>query len=190
MKGFISSIFAAFAFVALGFSLEESATSNLRTKTCEDISELAPFYQVYIPSITAHIYTIYDFNITSFIVGNPGTTFLGVAAFIFANPEPSTVPFFCLRSATSTAYFYTTNQTERDAARASGFTDFMTVGYIYPTQVCGTVPLYRLHFVAANADYMYTTSAAERDNAVLNLRFIYEGVAGYVFDLLFCGTAS
>jgi hypothetical protein len=82
MKGFISSIFAAFAFVALGFSLEESATSNLRTEvravptfhklsskqnptqTCGDISELAPFYQVYIPSITAHIYTIYDFNIT------------------------------------------------------------------------------------------------------------------------------
>ncbi|KAJ7269559.1 hypothetical protein C8J57DRAFT_1606947 [Mycena rebaudengoi] len=110
--------------------------------------------------------------------------FLGVAALLFPTPEPSTVPLFCLLNTVSTAFFYTTSETERDAARTTrGFSDFDTAGYIYPSQVCGSVPLYRLHFVAANSDYIYTTSTAERDDAVNNKGFTYEGIAGYVLTL-------
>jgi hypothetical protein len=31
---------------------------------------------------------------------------------------------------------------------------------------------------------MYTTSTAERDDAIFNKGFTYEGTAGYVFELL------
>ncbi|KAJ7243541.1 hypothetical protein C8J57DRAFT_1243485 [Mycena rebaudengoi] len=125
MKAFISTIFAAFVFVApaSGFSspLNETATLDLRTtQTCEDPSDLAPFFQLYVPSVTAHIYTIYDNNVTNIMFGNPGCTFLGVAALIFSIPDPSTVPLFCLRNNARNAYFYTTNQTERVAAIANG----------------------------------------------------------------------
>ncbi|KAJ6450185.1 hypothetical protein C8R45DRAFT_946950 [Mycena sanguinolenta] len=151
--------------------LEESTNINLRTQaTCGDVTDLAQFAEVYIPSFTAHIYSIYNNNITSFIVGNPGTQYQGVAALIFSIQDTST--------------------TERATALASGYVDYMTpAGYIYPSQICGSVPLYRLHFIAANPDYIYTTSVTERDNAIA-MGFAYEGVAGYVYDLLSCGSSS
>ncbi len=44
----------------------------------------------------------------------------------------------------------------------------------------GTVPFYRL-FNLGIVDHFYTTNAAERDNAVANLQYNYEGIAGYVY---------
>ncbi|KAF7354546.1 hypothetical protein MSAN_01367400 [Mycena sanguinolenta] len=187
----ISMLFTSFAAVARGLAVfQESTTLNSRTEatpqTCGDVSDLTPFAELYIPSITAHVYTTNNDVVTDFIVGNPGTTYLGVTALIFSIADTSTVPFYCLRS--SSAYFYTTNQTERAAALASGFVEYLSpVGYIYPSQICGSVPLYRLHFIAANPDYIYTTSTTERDNAAA-MGFTYEGVAGYVYDLLSCGS--
>ncbi|KAF7374141.1 hypothetical protein MSAN_00295500 [Mycena sanguinolenta] len=157
--------------------------------TCGDVSDLAPFVELYVAPVTTHVYTIYDKNITSSFVDSPsGTQFLGIAAFIFSIQDTSTVPFYCLHSAAQTAYFYTTNETEREAALATGFVDYMIAGYIYPSQICGSVPLYRLHLLAANlanSDYMYTTSETDRENAI-TLGFTYEGIAGYVYDLLSC----
>ncbi|KAJ7753235.1 hypothetical protein B0H16DRAFT_1544923 [Mycena metata] len=90
--------------------------------------------------------------------------FNGVAALVFPTAEVST-------------HFFTTSQTERsDALTAGGYSDCGIMGYIYPTQVCGSVPLYRAHFIAVNTDYLYTISAADRDNAVENQGFTDEGV--------------
>lgn len=56
-----------------------------------------------------------------------------------------------------------------------------TIGFISATpDVCGAVPLYRTYSSAAN-DHFYTLSATERDNAVANLGYISEGIAGYVW---------
>lgn len=46
-------------------------------------------------------------------------------------------------------------------------------------QAPGTVPLYRLY---KNNDHFYTISASERDNAVANCGYAFEGTAGFVFD--------
>ncbi|KAF7374144.1 hypothetical protein MSAN_00295800 [Mycena sanguinolenta] len=191
MKTSVASfIFAAFAFVIQGSVLssgvEESISPNPRAAaTCGDVSDLAPFVELYIAPITSHIYTIYDNNVTNTFNGNPGTQYLGTAAFIFSIQDTSTVPFYCLHSAAKTTLFYTANETERLTALATGFVDYMTAGYIYPSQICGSVPLYRLHFLAANSDYIYTTSVTDRENAI-TLGFTYEGIAGYVYDLLSC----
>jgi hypothetical protein len=56
-----------------------------------------------------------------------------------------------------------------------------TVGFIAPTQSCGSVPLYRLLNTAAGAHF-YTLSATERDNAVINLGFADQGIAGYAWQ--------
>ncbi|KAJ7737052.1 hypothetical protein B0H16DRAFT_1326119, partial [Mycena metata] len=143
-----------------------------------------PLFEVYSPSLTLHYYTISESNVTTYIPGDTAS-FLGVAALIFPYSETSTVPLFSLRNpGTASAYFYTTNATERDQALASGWESGTTTGYIYPSQICGSVPLYRLHLVAANTDYMYTTSTTARDNAIVNQGFTYEGIAGYVMQLL------
>lgn len=55
-----------------------------------------------------------------------------------------------------------------------------TLGFLSPTTDCGSTPLYRLYRSSTNAHF-YTTSAAERDNAVATLGFVFESVAGHVF---------
>ena len=56
----------------------------------------------------------------------------------------------------------------------------LTMGFIAPDERCGSIPLYRLRNVPPDAHF-YTTSAPERDNAVNNLGFADEGIAGYVW---------
>ncbi len=55
-----------------------------------------------------------------------------------------------------------------------------TMGFISPDDRCGATPLYRTRNVGADAHF-YTTSEAEKDNAVNNLGFADEGIAGYIF---------
>lgn len=59
----------------------------------------------------------------------------------------------------------------------------LTVGFVSPDDSCGSTPLYRV-FHAGNNHHFYTISAAERDNAVANLGYADEGVAGYVWQAL------
>jgi len=55
------------------------------------------------------------------------------------------------------------------------------LGFIATNEgTAGAVPLYRL-YLGSNGDHFYTTSAAERDNAVATYGYVYEGVAGYVW---------
>lgn len=57
----------------------------------------------------------------------------------------------------------------------------LTMGFISPDARCGSTPLYRLRNAPPDAHF-YTTSAGERDNAVSNLGFVDEGIAGYVWS--------
>ncbi|KAF7351618.1 hypothetical protein MSAN_01594300 [Mycena sanguinolenta] len=165
MRAFITAIFTVFCVVlsanAHSPGIDESTIPTLAHRTQETCGDNADLY----------------------IIGDTAS-FLGVAALIFPFSEPSTVPLFALRgTGTPSAYFYTTNATERDEVLAQGWQNWTTTGYIYPSQICGSVPLYRLHYIAANTDYIYTTSTTTRDNAILNQGFTYEGIAGYVMQL-------
>lgn len=56
----------------------------------------------------------------------------------------------------------------------------LLVGYMATGPSCGAIPLYRLYSSAGNLHF-YTTSAAERDNAVAVYGYAYESIAGYVW---------
>ncbi|MFK7931332.1 MAG: hypothetical protein AB8H79_24325 [Myxococcota bacterium] len=56
-----------------------------------------------------------------------------------------------------------------------------TLGYIAPTQACGSTPLYRLYSGAAR-NHFYTTSAPERDRAVAEYGYRFERIVGYVWS--------
>ncbi|MCX4240925.1 hypothetical protein [Paraliomyxa miuraensis] len=57
----------------------------------------------------------------------------------------------------------------------------LAMGFISPDDRCNATPLYRLLNVGPDAHF-YTVSAAERDNAVDNLGFQDQGIAGYVWS--------
>ena len=56
----------------------------------------------------------------------------------------------------------------------------LTMGFISPDARCGSTPLYRLRNPPPDAHF-YTTSAAERDNAIAAYGFVDEGIAGYIW---------
>ena len=60
------------------------------------------------------------------------------------------------------------------------------VGRIFSYRASETVPFYRMWSPGAT-DHFYTTSRAERDNAVNNLGYNNEGVVGYVYRYRQCG---
>jgi len=73
-------------------------------------------------------------------------------------------------------HFYTKSSTCEGSA---GSKMESVLGYIANGAVCGSVPLYRTSH--SNGEHFYTTSLAEKNNAVANLGYKDEGIAGYVW---------
>ncbi len=92
--------------------------------------------------------------------------------FMYAQQLPGLVPFYrCLKG--DGRRFYTTSGTCEGAGPVEG-----VLGHIGTEPVCGTVPLYRLY---GNGDHFYTTSDAERDNAVAMYGYLFEAQVGFVW---------
>ena len=89
---------------------------------------------------------------------------------------PGLVPFYrCLKG--DGRRFYTTSATCEGAGPLDG-PNGGVMGHIGTEPFCGAIGLYRLY---GNQEHFYTTSEAERDNAVNNLGYIFEGQAGFVW---------
>ena len=101
-----------------------------------------------------------------------------------------TVPLYRLLKTGTGNHFYTTSATERDhAVNHLGFKYEGIAGYVFSTQVTGSVPLYRLVLATSTVlDHFYTTSAAERDNAVKTYSYKDEGIQCYVLPTQMKGT--
>jgi hypothetical protein len=68
---------------------------------------------------------------------------------------------------------------ERDAALRGGYANEGAAGFAFLSEEPGTIPLFRL-FSSSLHDHFYTTSAAERDQALSRFGYIDEGIAAYV----------
>ncbi|KDR84285.1 hypothetical protein GALMADRAFT_237037 [Galerina marginata CBS 339.88] len=95
------------------------------------------------------------------------------------------VPLFRLWNPVKKDDFYTTSAPEKQNAIANdGYSDEGVAGYVWPTSTAGgqlqTIPFYRVYNPTV-VNHFYTTSTAERDNAVNNLGYNNEGIAGYVY---------
>jgi hypothetical protein len=104
-----------------------------------------------------------------------------VAGLVFVTQQLSVVPFYRLEGAHR---FYTISTTERDNAIAAGYTLYTAepVVYIYPTQICGSVPFYRLHNPASQ-DNFYTISESERLEFITSQGYEDVEIAGYLLPL-------
>ncbi|MBL9105385.1 MAG: hypothetical protein JNL82_30880 [Myxococcales bacterium] len=93
---------------------------------------------------------------------------------VYAAPSPGLVPYYhCLLP--SGQHYYTTSDACDDIATVES-----TLGHVADEPLCGAVPLYRLSNGPMN-NYLYTVDPAERDDAILNLGYMYEAVAAHVW---------
>ncbi|KAJ7243539.1 hypothetical protein C8J57DRAFT_1366112 [Mycena rebaudengoi] len=150
-------------------------------ETCGDPAHALPFYRIYAASITEHFYTP-DVIAVSVGIRNNAYNLEKVAAMVFVTQEESTVPFFRLvcGSESATYNLWTISTTERDdSIKKKCLLAPAAQAYIYPTQICGSVPFYRADNVA-KTDILYTTSESEQLDFIANQGFTDMGIAGYV----------
>lgn len=90
-------------------------------------------------------------------------------------------PLYQLWNASLSDHFYTTSEAEKNQYIATKkYEDQGVVGYVYDSQVTGSVPLYRLYSVSAT-DHFYTNNETQRAQAKAGgSRYVDEGVTGYV----------
>jgi hypothetical protein len=102
-----------------------------------------------------------------------------VAAKLYEQVVPGTVPLYRLFNAAVTDHFYTTSATERMQAMTGGYMDEGITGYVHAAAVAGSVPLFRL-FSPMVGDHFYTVDRDERDRAIVQFGYVDEGVAAHV----------
>jgi len=106
----------------------------------------------------------------------------------FACVQPAnTKPLYRLDQGTANRrHFYTTSQAEAEAALSSGSQFERVEGYLFATQVYGSLPLYRVSRCSpvgsgCDVEHRYTVSADARA-FLLGDGWADEGIEGYAFD--------
>ncbi|KAJ7627980.1 hypothetical protein DFH06DRAFT_1006585, partial [Mycena polygramma] len=138
-----------------------------------------PVYRDFNDAIGDHFYTT---NVSEYNSANAGGYFAESVRFaVFSTAQPSTTQFIRLYNGGLGDHFFTTNSTEASNAAATGgyVLEDLAPMFIYPTQVCGSVPLYR-SYSSAKTDHFYTTSQSEQDTLQ---GYNFELIAGYVLPL-------
>ncbi|KAJ7159006.1 hypothetical protein C8R43DRAFT_1064297 [Mycena crocata] len=159
-----------------------------RRVDCADPSLAQPLYREFNNAAGDHFYTTDEAEYNRSSASN-GYFAEGVRAAVFISQWPGTVPLLRLWSGSASDHFYTTNAMEANAAvTQGGFTlENVTPMYVYPTQICGAVPWYRLYAGGTKDDHFYTTSEAERDGTA---GYGFESIDGYVLPVSVLTSAS
>ncbi|KAJ7734981.1 hypothetical protein B0H16DRAFT_1892332 [Mycena metata] len=181
MKNILSVIFVLIAGAISTLDAKPAPGVTRTTETCGDPTLAVPFHRLYDASIAHHLYCTGVANTLAFD-NTHVWTYQALAAFVFVTQEESTVPLHQMVNPTTADRIYTTNATEVTALEKTGYgVAALEPGYfIYPTQICGSVPFYRLSKVAIH-DHFFTASETERIAAIDSQGYADEGIAGYVF---------
>ncbi|KAJ7243834.1 hypothetical protein B0H12DRAFT_1236313 [Mycena haematopus] len=156
--------------------------------SCADPSQALPVYRDYNDAIGDHFYTTYanEYQVAN---SNGGYFPEGQRFAVFPTAVASTVHLIRLWNGGISDHFYTTDASEvNNAASAAGGYEIenLTPMYIYSSQICGSVPLYR-SYSPTNTDHFYTTSETERDTMT---GYNFELIAGYVLPLASASSLS
>ena len=112
-----------------------------------------------------------------------GYSFEGVAGYVAASQISGTQPLYRLVKSGNgkSVHLYTASPGEMQSAQGQGFKLEGTVGYVPTSQIAGTVPLERLQ-QSGTGEFLFTTSAAEKQQAVSRDHYQDQGVACYVWQ--------
>ncbi|KAF7368527.1 hypothetical protein MVEN_00176000 [Mycena venus] len=174
------------AMCAVPYASAESRSIEVKARdnsTCADPSTSVPFYFLELTSDN-DFYTTSITDVTTRIT--QGYTLQGVVARVFLTEEVSTVPLYHVTRILNTPLgaddLYTVSTADLDQVIASGFYTFVGIAaYVYPSQICGSLPFYRL-WEASTIRHWYTTSLEDRDVLLATGQWTDEGIEGYVLD--------
>jgi hypothetical protein len=131
-------------------------------------SSLDPFFRLYNPNNSLHVYTTATDERTDLIAaGYTDESFSPTVASIFRIQTTGTTNVWRLYNPNGAQHYYTLNTAERDSLVAAGWNFENTTGYMYPTIPQVTAVREVFHMYKPNApgegDRLYTLSTAERD---------------------------
>ncbi len=141
---------------------------------------------------------VYSWKVRAKFADDSYTAWSSVQTFTYQLPttsKPVWVPLYRLyKGGDLKDHFYTTNAKERDDAVGSGKWRYERVECsISSVKLAGMVPLFRLYYKSGDIeDHFYTTSEAEKDNAIASATrpYRYEGIAGFVYPNASAGAVA
>ncbi|KAF7324395.1 hypothetical protein MVEN_02645500 [Mycena venus] len=187
MQSFLFILSALFWFTASN-ALPSGVFQDMKARTivpvpdtCGNSSDAVPLFAI--SGGPVHDFVLDTSTVAIDILIPQGFTFAGVSARVFTTQETSTMPLYQVYLVDGTGdvtdHIYTMSETERDIELEVGYRDGGITGYIYPTQICGSIPYYRLDNSGAT-DHFYTVSEAERESTLAEGGWSDEGIVGYV----------
>lgn len=152
-------------------------TCNALDDDCDGVCDQGPLpgCRVGVHRAIGGIGHFYTANLAE--VANLGLT-MEIQDFFFVYPEPvdGLIPLFrCIKPNAGGRRFLTSSID----CETTGAPE-LTLGFISPDDRCGSTPLYRV-YAPGSDDHFYTTSAAERDNAIAMFGYQDQGSPGFVF---------
>ncbi|KAJ7642062.1 hypothetical protein FB45DRAFT_365074 [Roridomyces roridus] len=149
--------------------------------TCGNATDAVPFFAVNGGPMQDYLATTRVGDMQ--IVIPQGFTFLGLTARVFTTQETSTVPMYMVHLVASNGdisdHIYTIDQGEYQALLEIGWIDQGIQAYVYPTQICGSVPWYAV-YNAASTEHFLTTDVATRDSFLAQAGWTDQGIVAYV----------
>jgi hypothetical protein len=173
----VFSLQRAFGIVAL-----DGQTASPRVEITAD-KQLTRFFRSYNPNADYHFYTT---NFLEFsLVVNRGLRdeSTGQAGFALSTRQTDVnTPLFRLRNPNTGRHYYTQNAEERAGLIAQTWIDERNDGFIFTTQIPGTVSLNRLYNIATGS-HLYTESDAVKSSILQAFpgSWFDHGVVGFVF---------
>ncbi len=170
--------------IGLGAFLAASAIHGV---ALSPIPPFTPLYSAYSATLNDNFYTI-DASQLATAINVHGYADTGIVGYVEKTLQPNTAAFRRFyKGPPQTDHFYTTSLTEEATVLAYGWIFERFEGYLYTTQVPGSIPLYRVNrFTPATGDqvHKYTTSSTEVTNLVA-AGWKLDTVAGYLYPQAF-----
>jgi len=167
------------SFVISATGAANNASTSTTNTTCADPNDTITFYQGWSQAITAHVWGyISDFSSE----GAAGVWQLEPPmARIWITAETGTVPVYRFYSPTATDYMFVVGASDGTIPTVPGYEDQGIWAYAYPTQICGSVPLYAMsHSIG---DHWYTTNLFEKNRIVQFHGYTDLGILAYVLPV-------
>jgi hypothetical protein len=153
----------------------------------QPLAPFTPLYSAHNAMVNDNFYTI-DPSQLATAINIHGYVDTGIVGYVEKAAQPNTLPFRRFyKGLPQTDHFYTTSAAEEALVTDSGWVFERNEGYLYSTQVPGSIALYRVNrFTPETGDqvHKYTTNYSEV-NSLVAAGWKLDTVAGYLYPQAF-----